>query len=182
MVLSDGERLILLMLCDIQKGDPTRREIDPELVQESIVSNQLWGLSFKYDNLLPGGDRQNPPEVTEVFDILEMYRLLGDHYGYMSPEDKRRIDTEAPMGEPKFPGFDSHDTGPHSGIARYIVEVLKLFTEFKNNITGGVRTLDRFRRMLRVYLPLRDTLGSGKMTVDQMLSVLNETTHPTQRK
>ncbi len=181
MILSDGERLILLMLCDMQNGDPKRREIDPELVQQSIVSDQLWGLRFKYDNLLPG-QYETPPEVSEVFDILEMYNLLGDHYGYMSDGDKKRIDAESPLGEPKFPGFDSHETGPHSGIARYIVEDLRIYKQFTNNITSGVHTLDRFRRMLRVYLPLRDTLGSGKMTPDQMLSVLNETTHPTQRK
>jgi uncharacterized protein YfbU (UPF0304 family) len=134
MDLSVGERLILLMLCDMQKVDPKRREIDPEFVQDSIVSGQLWGLGFKYDNLLPG-ERQLPPDVSEVFNILEMYSLLGDHYGYMSDADKKRIDSEAPLGAPNFPGFDSHDTGPHSGIACYIVEDLKHFTQFKNNIT-----------------------------------------------
>jgi hypothetical protein len=44
-----------------------------------------------------------------------------------------------------------------------------------------VNTLERFRRMLRTFLPLRDTLGDSNMTVNQMLSVLAETIHPTQR-
>jgi uncharacterized protein YfbU (UPF0304 family) len=171
MELSDGERLILLMLCDIQKGDPVKREIDPDFVQQSILSNQLWGLSHKYQNLLPGRF-EYPAEVSEVIDILDMYRLLDRHYGYMSPEDKKRVDEAAPFGEVKFPGFDSHDTGGHTGAARYMVEDVGLFKEFKGNIDSGVNTLDRFRRMLRIFLPLRDTLGDGNMTVEQMLSVL----------
>jgi len=180
MDLSDGERLILLMLCDMQKGDPVRREIDPDFVQDTIVNNQLWGLKFKYEGLLPGPS-QMPPEASEVFEILEMYRLLSAHYNGMSDADKKRIDSEAPSDSLKFPGFDSHDAGDHSAIAQYVVEQLKLFSEFKNNIGSGVGTLDRFRRMLGVFLPLRNTLGDGKMTVDQMLSVLNEVTHPSRR-
>jgi uncharacterized protein YfbU (UPF0304 family) len=143
----------------------------------TILSDQLWGLHFKYQNLLPG-HTEYPAEVSEVFDVFDMYRLLDRHYGYLSPEDKKRIDPH----DIRFPGFDSHDDGPHTGIARYIVEELELYPEFKNNATAGVRTLDRFKRMLRVSTPIRNQLGDGNMTVEQIKAVADERIPPTQRK
>jgi uncharacterized protein YfbU (UPF0304 family) len=177
MKLSDGERLILLMLGDLYKHLKVQGEIDGDFVQNTILSDQLWGLHHEYQNLLPG-HTDYPEEVSEVFDIFDMYRLLDRHYGYLSPEDKKAIDPH----DIKFPGFDSHDTGPHTGIARYIVEELELWPEFKANATGGVHTLDRFQRMLRVFLPIRNELGSGNMTVEQIKSVVDERIHPSQRK
>src|SRR5450631_3137193 len=108
MDLSDGERLILLMLGDLYKTLGVEGEIDGEFVQQSILSDQLWGLHHKYQGLLPG-HTDYPAEVSEVFDVFDMYRLLGAHYGYLSPEDKKRVDEANPFHEIKFPGFDSHE-------------------------------------------------------------------------
>jgi hypothetical protein len=53
----------------------------------------------------------------------------------VSPEDKQHIDKEAPYGQVKFPGFDSHDAGPHTGIARYIVQDLSYILSLRTTST-----------------------------------------------
>ena len=41
--LSDGEKLILLMLCELQEKLNIKSETDTKLVKEAIFSGNVWG-------------------------------------------------------------------------------------------------------------------------------------------
>ena len=51
MTLTDGEKLILLMLTDIYDKLGVQGEIDPQFVRSAIFDNMLWGLSWKYSGI-----------------------------------------------------------------------------------------------------------------------------------
>jgi len=42
--LSQGEKLILLMLCEIQEHLKLKGDTNTELIKEAIYSGNLWGL------------------------------------------------------------------------------------------------------------------------------------------
>ncbi len=44
MQLSDGEKLILMMLCDLYDKNEIEGEIDHTFVRDAIFENQTWAL------------------------------------------------------------------------------------------------------------------------------------------
>ena len=153
MKLSNGERLIVALLCDISKKLDAQREIDPEFVMRSLGTYE-WGLSWEYSGLLKQED--TPPLVSETCDILDMWRALEEAYAALSDVDRTRVD--AALGEVnpvRFEGFDgNHDE--HYGIALHLIEVMKRYQHFEGrNINSHSRSsifeyksmLSRFNRM-----------------------------------
>src|SRR5579871_5297137 len=105
MRLSDGEKLILTMLCDLYRGE-SKREIDPDFVNRTISSGETWALHWKYPHI-PFEREATPPLVDEVSDILAMWWLIESSYDKLGPADKKQLeDAVGPGGkDPKFPGF-----------------------------------------------------------------------------
>jgi uncharacterized protein len=46
MKLSDGEKLILLMLADMYKGMKIKGDFDPDFISSTIHNNHLWGFDW----------------------------------------------------------------------------------------------------------------------------------------
>src|SRR5215813_8922676 len=106
MQLSDGEKLILIMLCDIHKALKIKDSIDPDFVSHTIHNDHLWGLRLPYSGI-PFSKQADPPEVKEVEDAMEMWVFIEDAYDRLSPSDKEQLEKDAdPFGkDPKFTGF-----------------------------------------------------------------------------
>jgi hypothetical protein len=150
MKLSDGERLIIAMLCDIYKSGNIKGEIDPEFVASSILDRQEWALQWKYPGLFPGSD-DAPAVVRETCDILEMYRVLTFSFEALSEEDQAKLRGKAaPFDEyVRFRGFD-HDNDPHAWIVRFLVEKLQRYADIADPDLNSksFATLSQYRSML----------------------------------
>ena len=72
--LSDGEKLILLMLSDIHDRLTADGEFNTKLIREAIYSRNLWGLSWGMPGVFES--KEDPPVVKETVDILSMWRRL----------------------------------------------------------------------------------------------------------
>ncbi|WP_316196969.1 YfbU family protein [Bradyrhizobium sp. SZCCHNS3053] len=171
MKLSDGEKIILIMLADLHKHLKVEGEIDPDFVSETIYGDKLWGFHWKFSGL-PLSEEAEPQEVSETVDILEMYSLIGAHFRDLPAPEQERVLKETNITDMTFPGFDGNND-PHKGVARYLVKQLERFTDLKGatNNSHSRGSLPRYLRMLAIYLPMRDELGSGRLTADQIIKI-----------
>ncbi|WP_407175767.1 YfbU family protein [Bradyrhizobium sp. STM 3562] len=172
MNLSDGEKLIMLMLADVSKALEMEGE-NPQFIQKTIANDDLWALRWKYHGA-PFSKHPAPPEVAETCEILEMWSVVESSFAALSPTEKKRVKYDAyPFGnDVQFHGFyGNHD--PHTSIARVLIEDLGLWTEFKGRSPDDhARTLEHHMRMYHVFESVCDCLHSRRLNADEIIRVL----------
>jgi len=175
MKMSDGEKLIVLMLTELYESLGINGEIDPEFIRSSIFSDEIWGIPFKYHGIRFDSD-QLPPLATEVFDILDLWRLIETSYERLSDSDKSILGENVHnfCVPPKFPGFDGNHESDYMGTAHYIVEHLERFEEFKGRIPNThTRIVGRYKQMISMLTGIRAKNDYGLLSVDELAELLN---------
>lgn len=183
MDLSDGEKLIILMLTDMYKAMKVKGDFDPGFIASTIHNDQLWGFNWQYGGI-PFGPYETPEVVKETANILDMWFLIEEGYAKLSKADKAKVEKEAaPFGKDvKFRGFDGNNEN-HFGVANYLVDDLKRFTHFKGrDLNSHMPTVDAYTRMYSAFEPIRASLGPGSLSADQIIRILKEMLHPEHRK
>ncbi|NLR33965.1 YfbU family protein [Aeromonas hydrophila] len=183
MKITDGEKLILLMLSELYEELEINREIDPKFIKEAIFSNNLWALPWKYSGI-PFEDQEDPEIVREVLDILDMWSFIEYSYAQLDDDKKSLLEIDAtPFGKnPTFPGFDGNNESEYMGTASFIVNELERFEEFKGrSFNSHCPSIDGHRRMLSVFRTIRSTLDFGLMSENDLAAVLRERIHPSRR-
>jgi len=181
MELSNGEKLILIMLSEIYEHLKINGEIDPQFVRSAIFREQTWSLAWEYPGIVGSGENETPAVVNEVLDILEMWEMLETSYKRLQPTDKARVEDEAePFGSNvQFRGFDGNNETEYMGAAEFLVNDLERFSTFKGRDLNSHRPLlDTYKRMLAIFQPLRNSLGSGTLNAEQIINILKEQAHP----
>lgn len=175
--LSDGEKLIALMLCDVIKKLDIESETDINLVEKVIFGGHYWALGWEMPGIFHGhADKQS--RVRFVVDVLDMWSFLEEAIEELDDEARERVATEAaPFGKhAKFPGFDGNNEAEHLSIARFLVNDLERFTRFREghgDLNSHCPTLEGYGRMYRVFEPIRATLIGRRMSANEVISVLN---------
>lgn len=184
MKISDGEKLILLMLSELYDRLEIKGEIESEFIRSAIFSNNIWAIPWKYSGI-PFEDQDDPEIVKEVLDILGMWSFIEYSYEQLSEKEKKYLqDTVVkPFGEnPKFPGFDGNHESSYMGIASFIVNELDRFEEFKGrNFNSHFPSLDGHERMLSVFKEIQETMNFGPLSVEDLSEILKERVHPSRR-
>jgi uncharacterized protein YfbU (UPF0304 family) len=184
MKLSDGEKLILIMLSEIHEKLKIENGVDTKLVKEAIYSGNLWGLKSGLGGIL--NDYEATEEVRrEAVDILDMWSFIERDYEQLSPADKERVEKEVgPLGKHvRFSGFDGNGESQYIGIARFLIEHLDSFQIFKDrDLNAHMPTIEAHRRMLKVFEPLRRSLADARLSADNMVEILTARIHPENRK
>ena len=97
-----------------------------------------------------------------------------------------KLSGQKPFGEkPKFSGFDGNSEAEHLNAALLLVERLGRFANLrKRDLNSHMpMSLDGHRRMLKVYEPMRPSLGGGHLlSADQLVVLLNDGGHPNSRQ
>ncbi|ODT77628.1 MAG: hypothetical protein ABS69_08675 [Nitrosomonadales bacterium SCN 54-20] len=75
MKLSDGEKLILLMLSEVFEKLKVEGSIDPALVKNAISHDHPWALKWEYDRVSALSGKNNLRE-NQAVDILNMWTLI----------------------------------------------------------------------------------------------------------
>src|SRR6266436_4518464 len=157
MNLSDGEKLVLMVLADMYKHLEIKGEFDPDFISTTISGGHLWAFRSKYTHI-PFEPSENPPEVSETVDILDMWSSLEESYGKLSPADNQKVEKEANRTSVRLFGFDANKED-HYFIARYLIEQLDRYPSFKGRDLNSPRPrIDGYRRMYRVFEAIRPTL------------------------
>jgi uncharacterized protein YfbU (UPF0304 family) len=182
--LSDGEKLTLIMLCQLFKQLKLEGEVDPEFVEAAIDGGHYWGLEWEYPGIFHGYEDKKEV-VTEVVDVLDMWSFLESAFRKLSKKDKDRVKAEvAPFGEHVvFAGFDGNGESEHIGVARFLIKQLDRFADFDGrDLNAHMPMIDTYRRMLSVFVPIRRTLTGGNLNASQIIEILTTMLHPSRRK
>lgn len=183
MKLSDGEKLIVLMLTELYEKLGVDGEMDLDFLRSAIFNDKLWGIRWKYTGI-PFSDAEDPPVVREVVDILDMWSFIERSYVALSTDQKAALATQVQHfgKDPKFRGFDGNNEGEYLGTALFLVNELERFEEFKGrDFNCHHPSVEIHQRMLAVFEPIRENLGSRSMSVKELAAILNAQVHPSAR-
>lgn len=186
MELSQGEKLILLMLCEIQEHLKIKGETNTSLIKEAIYSGNLWGLEWGMSGVFH--NHETPRSVVEeTVDILAMWERLEQSYDALSSADKTLLSERLePLGPTvRFPGFDGNNESSYINATSFLIDYLDRFQHFKGrrDFNAHMPTLDAHRRMLAVFNPiLYNVVLNGNFDVNQIAQVISERIHPEHRK
>lgn len=173
MQMSNAEKLITSMLCEVMKKVKATDELDPELIQDAVYSNHLWALEWKYPGIFGDSLSENPPAVTFVVDVLDMWSFIESGVTSLSKEDREKLDAAIPHLTEKFPGFDGNNESELLSIARMLVNKLERFEEFHGRVNNShMPTEERYERMLHVFEPIRANLGAPReLNADELIQI-----------
>lgn len=147
MKMSDGEKLIAIMLADLLEAQGVNGEIDPAFVKTAIFGGDLWAFKWQYSGLFEV-EEAAPEAVKETSDILGMCSFVEYSIKELAPAELGQI-TE--LDRIVFEGFDgNHDE--HYGVASMFISTMGRWSEFRDYPLNSHSTvLPKYRRMLAVY-------------------------------
>jgi len=184
MKITDGEKLILLMLSELYDKLEVNGEIEPDFIRSAIFSDNMWSIPWKYPGI-PFEERNDPEIVKKVVDILDMWSFIEHSYEKLSENDKAYLEKDAvPFGkDPKFPGFDGNNETTYMGTASFIVNDLDRFEEFKGrNFNSHCPSVDSYNRMLLMFEKIRANINFEPLSAKDLASILKERGHPSNQK
>ena len=174
MQISDGEKLILVMLSDIMEAQEIHKSVDPEFIRSAIYYDCLWGLPWEYPGI-PFSETSTPPNVKWVMNILQMWTTLEASYVKLNSENKEKVEQQAsPFGtNPQFSGFDANSESEQLKITRFLINNLKRFLNFKGrDLNSQIPLTGRYQRMYSIYEKLFPDLKKGVLDTDQIIEIL----------
>ncbi len=166
MKLSDSEKLILIMMGEIYKKLEIVGEIDTGFIESAITTNNTWGISHEYAIF----ENTDNPKVEEVSSILNMWSVIESSYYKLTDEDKILVEKDNNL---EFKGFDGNNEADELSIARFFIENLNKFVEFKNrDINSHMPSIEKYRKMLLIFKPMREGIGSNFIDAKQLIEIL----------
>jgi len=180
-VLSDGEKLIAIMLSDLIMKLGIKVETNVDLVQKVIYGGHYWALGWEMQHIFHGhADKQT--RLHFVVDVLDMWSFIEEAFEGLSDDDKARLAKEAdPFGtHVTFTGFDGNNEYEYMSIARFLVKDLQRFSRFREghrDLNSHHPTLEGYGCMVRAFEPIRKTLIGRRMGVNELITVLNARVH-----
>ena len=183
MKITDGEKLILLMLSELYDKLEVNGEVEPDFIRSAIFSNNTWSIPWKYVGI-PFEEQETPEIVKEVLDILDMWSMIERSYANLSEASKQFVDKEAaPFGkDPMFRGFDGNNESEYLGTASFLVNDLDRFEEFKGrDFNSHCPSIDTYNRMLAVFKPILKKLRSRPLSAQELVDIFKEKVHPSNR-
>lgn len=166
MKMSDGEKLIAVMLADLLQAQGVKGELDPEFVKEAIFGNDLWALKWEYGSLFHD---KGPDEATvrETADILTMCSFVEYSIKELKPEELDQIPQDQ---REVFEGFDgNHDD--HFGVSIMLIQKMKRWPEFAGRgLNSHSMVLPSYRRMYAVFKGFE--IRRGGFNLDEIQAIL----------
>lgn len=184
MNISDGEKIIILMLAELSEKLQVNGEMEPDFLRSAIFNDKLWAIKWKYSGI-PFSDSEDPEVVKEVLDILDMWSSIERSYENLDSNAKESIrNAIGALGDnPRFRGFDGNNESDYVGTALFLVNELDRFTEFKGRgFNCHHPSIDMHKRMLAAFEPLRRKYVLTELSGEQLLTVLREQIHPSNRQ
>ncbi|NJM91885.1 MAG: hypothetical protein HC861_03810 [Rhodospirillaceae bacterium] len=161
------------MLCDIHKALNLKGAIDPDALKPLILEAERHGVA----RAVNGGDHRDRTAVaTEVSEILDMWSAVERGYKHLSVDEKRNVEAEAgPLGRGvRFSGFDAESEIEYRDIAHVLIEETGQFERFQGrSLDAHMPALAGYRRMLRLYGPMRSASGDRRLDVQQIIALAN---------
>ena len=96
MKFSDEQRLIVYMLCGIQRALKVENELNPDFVEKVTATGEEWAIGEKYPWLLRSEELSEPDYVSETRSILQTFRTIRQSINNLDPADAARVAVALP--------------------------------------------------------------------------------------
>ena len=172
--ISDGEKLLLMMMRDLHKHFDVKGEIEPDFVGETMWGGHYWGLDWQYPGLFHG-HVDNQQAVDEVVNVLYMWEFIEFAYANISDKEKTEVvEKVKPLGRTViFSGFDGNSESEHFSIARFLINDLDRFQSFKGrDLNSHFPHMPYYRRMWSAFEPIRTTLVGRQLSGSEIVTLL----------
>jgi uncharacterized protein YfbU (UPF0304 family) len=179
-----ADKLIIALLCELFQHFKINRGINPDLVLEVLYGGHNWALKRQATPGMPAHlfhhEEDKEEDVAFVVDVLDMWDFIETAHQKLSKKEKDRIaaDVDNPFGKHvKFRGFDSHHQSGESRllhIARFMIEKLGNFKSIfgSRDLDSHLPMAAEYKRMYRVFEPIRSTLIGTSLSADQIIQIL----------
>lgn len=170
MKMSDGERLIVVMLAEVMEALEINKEIDPKLVKSLAIDNAGWAIKRKYSGIFTS-EAPSDGIVSETTNILWMWGIIESSISKLSGSEANEASS---WHWNKFSGFDgNHDD--HHGVAQTMVEELGEFQSFKNRglNSHSQSSLPRYRRMYEKFDQYVQSGQAAPLSFDALRELCN---------
>jgi uncharacterized protein YfbU (UPF0304 family) len=178
---SDGEKMIVLMLCDLMKQLKVKGDTNPDFLQSVIFGGHYWGLKWDLTGVFHG-HVDKPEVVRDAANFMDMWSFIEFGYAKLSKKEKERIEKEAPpFGKHVvFRGFDGNYEAEYLNVARFLIDDMRRFSSFKGrDLNSHAPTVAAYRRMYRLFEPMRTGLGGGnELGAAQIIELMKAMLHP----
>jgi uncharacterized protein YfbU (UPF0304 family) len=183
MKLSQGERLIISLLADLHDHLRVENSVSPKLLQAAVLDGHLWELDWTYESLA-NDYSVGESVVRHVVDTLDMYMFLETAFEDLTTADQSKIKAANYNGAPTFEGWDGNNESQYNSVASTLIDDMDRFHHFANrsHLNSHMPSVEAYERMLTAFLPIRDTLSESNLTADQIIAVLAERVHSSNRK
>ena len=179
MTMSQADILNTSLLCEIHNETVKNGELDSTFILNAVLGGHFWALNWQYTGLFHGHE-DTPAAVSEVADILGMWSTIEYDLEALSDKDKAQVKEQA--GSAQFRGFDGNNETEHLGVARFMINEMDRFTEFKGrDLNSHGELLSMHHRMLAVFEPMRRGMVGQQLSATQIISLLKERIHPEKR-
>jgi uncharacterized protein YfbU (UPF0304 family) len=173
--ISDGERLTIAMLADIQKFlNMPKGEIDPSFVMNCLYGGHSWALHDELTGLLHG-HTVSRTTVNDVINILDMWMFIEDAITSFNADERREFEAaEKTLATSRFAGFDGNNEFEHLSISRFFIDELKRFQHFEGRyLNSHSPVLGRYLKMYERFEPMRARLIGVRLSVKQVIDILS---------
>lgn len=173
MKITNSEKLILMMLCDISRkvGNDPNQGIDADFVEKAISYDNTWAIDWKYPGIFSAPDPL-PSEVTQTVDYLDMWSFIEEALQTISVDQQQELDAEHLLTV--FPGFDGNNEIDYLSAARCLIDDLDRFQRFKDrDLNSHMPSVSGYQRMYQVFEPIRRTLFDRGLSFAELKQTLS---------
>ncbi|WP_286068823.1 YfbU family protein [Stenotrophomonas sp. 57] len=175
MKFTDEQRLIVLMLADIQKALKVRGEFDPSFISKVTAYKEEFAIPFEHGLLFD--DQDLPDSFKFVIDVLDMWSFIERAVKDLDEGQRQElIDRVGLRGDnPQFRGFDGNNETELMAHCRLLVNDLHRFTEFKDrDFNSHSPTAELYREMYELFEPMRrQLLDRRRLSLDDLEALLS---------
>lgn len=170
MKLSDGERLIVVMLAEVMEELKLNKEVDPSLIKKLAYNGDDWAIKHRYTHLFESTSA-TPEVVSETINILWMWGII--EHSLESLEGEQEAEAKE-WRYTKFSGFDGNND-PHHGVAHTLIRELGDFPEFKQReLNSHTQTsLPRYQRIHQKFDKYVQSGDAAPLSFDALRDICN---------
>ena len=176
MEMTDVERLIFLMLSEINEKIGIKSNILPDFITTTNLRDKQCPFIESSSN------KKNALSITEeVVSILDMWvDIQRSHYS-LTNEKREMLEINVPYigNKPVFSGFDISYEKDYMELTRYLVGEIERFRKlWVSDFVSKTPSLNGYKRMLDVYIPIRDAHPNKLLTLNQLCEILINKNEP----
>lgn len=171
---SDGEKMLMLMMVDLYKSLKVKGDINPAFLAEVIYGGHYWAPKWDMQGVFHD-HIDNPKDLKYVVDVLEMWSFIEHSFNRLSASEQESILANTGRGKAKvqFQGFDGNEEANQMSIAKFLIEVMGRFSQFKDReLNTHCPTYSQYSQMLEKFLSIRQSLAGGLLNTKQLISLL----------